>query len=67
MRFGLCAGSLEVLRQLAAWGYDYAEIGGATVLPFDTKRGANATLPGLPTPPVAPARTTSRHTPPAGV
>jgi D-psicose/D-tagatose/L-ribulose 3-epimerase len=38
MRFGLCAGNLEVLRHLADWGYDYAEIGGSTLVPFDDDR-----------------------------
>ena len=38
MRFGLCAGNLVVIRQLATWGYDYAEIGGSTVLPFEGDR-----------------------------
>ena len=38
MRFGLCAGSLDVLRQMAAWGYDFAEIGGSTILPFENDR-----------------------------
>ncbi|HLZ07229.1 MAG TPA: sugar phosphate isomerase/epimerase family protein [Chloroflexota bacterium] len=38
MRFGLCTGNLEVLRQLASWGYDYAEIGGSTVVPFEDDR-----------------------------
>jgi sugar phosphate isomerase/epimerase len=35
MRFGLCAGTLDVLHHLASWGYDYAEIGGSTVVPFE--------------------------------
>jgi sugar phosphate isomerase/epimerase len=36
MRFGLCAGNLAVIQQLANWGYDYAEIGGSTLLPFES-------------------------------
>jgi sugar phosphate isomerase/epimerase len=35
MRFGLCTGDVEIVRQLGSWGYDYAEIGGQTVLPFE--------------------------------
>lgn len=35
MRFGLCTGDLETLRQLRTWGYDYAEIGARTLVPFD--------------------------------
>src|SRR4051812_12157333 len=38
MRFGLCAGRLEVLGNLARWGYDYAEIGGSTLVPFENDR-----------------------------
>ncbi|HEX5414797.1 MAG TPA: sugar phosphate isomerase/epimerase family protein [Chloroflexota bacterium] len=35
MRYGLCTGDPLILRQLSEWGYDYAEIGARTLLPFD--------------------------------
>ncbi len=38
MRFGLCTGAVEVIRQLPAWGYDYADVGGRTVVPFESDR-----------------------------
>ncbi len=38
MRFGLCTGDLEVIRQVVDWGYDYAEIGARTVVPFEDER-----------------------------
>jgi sugar phosphate isomerase/epimerase len=38
VRFGLCTGDVEVIRQLRDWGYDYAEIGARTVVPFEDNR-----------------------------
>jgi sugar phosphate isomerase/epimerase len=38
VRFGLCAGDLEILRRLGDWGYDYAEIAGPALLPFEGDR-----------------------------
>jgi sugar phosphate isomerase/epimerase len=38
VRFGLCAGDLEILRRLRDWGYDYAEIAGPALLPFEGDR-----------------------------
>lgn len=35
MRFGLCNGDPETIRQLRNWGFDYAEIGARTVVPFE--------------------------------
>ena len=35
MRYGLCTGDPLVLQQLTDWGYDFAEIGARTLLPFD--------------------------------
>jgi D-psicose/D-tagatose/L-ribulose 3-epimerase len=37
MLFGLCLGDPARIPQLPAWGYDYAEIGARTVLPFEDK------------------------------
>ncbi|MGH2457914.1 MAG: sugar phosphate isomerase/epimerase family protein [Chloroflexota bacterium] len=37
MRFGLCTGDVEVIRQLPALGYDYADVGGRTVIPFESE------------------------------
>ncbi len=38
MRFGLCTGDLDVIRQAVDWGYDYVEIGARTVVPFEDER-----------------------------
>lgn len=38
MRFGLCAGDPEILSRLPEWGYDYAEISGPALLPFESDR-----------------------------
>lgn len=35
MLFGLCTGDLERMAALRGWGYDYAEIGARTVVPFE--------------------------------
>jgi sugar phosphate isomerase/epimerase len=35
MLFGLCGGDLERLRSVHEWGYDFAEIGARTVIPFE--------------------------------
>jgi sugar phosphate isomerase/epimerase len=50
VRFGLCAGDLEILSRLRGWGYDYAEIAGPALLPFEsdqTYRGQKAKLQDL--------------------
>ena len=38
MRFGLCASDPDVIKQLPAWGYDYAEIGARALVPFESDR-----------------------------
>jgi sugar phosphate isomerase/epimerase len=37
VRFGLCTGNVAAIRQLGEWGYDYAEIGATTLLPFENE------------------------------
>lgn len=36
MRFGLSTGDVDVIRQLPDWGYDYADVAGRTVIPFES-------------------------------
>jgi len=37
VRYGLCAGDLNTIERLREWGYDYAEIGARTLLPFESE------------------------------
>jgi len=53
VRFGLCASDPAVLRRLAEWGYDYAEIGATALVPFEDEgsfaaRKANLASCGVP-------------------
>ena len=47
MRFGLCTSNPEALRNLADWGYDYADIGARALVPFEDERAWATARAGL--------------------